>query len=64
VNGGDTMSEKLKFFDLVAKKPFETDQYEIVEKETKRGITKIAIAVSPFTGKKVARIIGNIKKQK
>jgi len=57
------MPEKLKFFDLVAKKPFETDQYEIIEKETKRGIVRIAIAVSPYTGKKAARILGNIKKK-
>jgi len=57
------MPEKLRFFDLVAKQYFETDQYEIIEKETKRGITRIAVAVSPYTGKKVARIIGNQKKK-
>jgi len=60
---GNGMPEKLKFFDIVAKQPFETDQYEVIEKETKRGITRIAIAVSPFTGKRVARIIGNTKKK-
>jgi len=56
------MPEKLKFFDLKAKKYFETDKYEVVEKETKRGRIRIAFAVSPYTGKKFARILGPAKK--
>lgn len=56
------MPEKLKFFDLKAKKYFETDKYEVVEKETKRGRIKIAFAESPYTGKKFARILGPAKK--
>ncbi len=56
------MPEKLKFFDLKAKKYFETDKYEIVEKETKRGKIRIAFAVSPYTGKRFARILGPAKK--
>lgn len=55
------MPEKLKFFDLKAKKYFETDQYEVVVKETKRGKIKIAFTVSPHTGKKFARILGPAK---
>lgn len=55
------MPEKLKFFDLKAKKYFETEHYEVVEKVTKRGKIKIAFAVSPYTGKKFARIIGPAK---
>lgn len=57
------MAEKLKFFDIVAKKEFETDQYEVVEKQTSRGIVKIAFALSPYTGKKVARFLGTKKHQ-
>lgn len=55
------MPEKLKFFDIKEKKAFETDKYEVVVKETKRGKIKIAFAVSPYTGKKVARILGPVK---
>lgn len=50
--------EKLKFYDLKAKQPFETDNYEIIEKDTVRGKIKIAIATSPYTGKKYARPLG------
>lgn len=56
------MAEKLAFFDLKAKKHFETDQYEVVEKVTKRGTVKMAFAVSPYTGKKYGRIINVSKK--
>lgn len=52
------MPEKLRFFDLKAKKFFETDKYEIVVKETKRGKIKMARAVSPYTGKVYYRILG------
>jgi len=55
------MPEKLKFFDLREKKYFETDKYEIQIKETKRGKIKIAYAISPYTGKKFARILGPVK---
>jgi len=58
----EEMPEKLKFFDLKAKKYFETDKYEVVEKETKRGKIKIAFATSPYTGKRFARILGPAKK--
>ncbi len=50
--------EKLKFFDLKAKQFFETDEYEIIIKETKRGKIKMARAVSPITGKVYYRILG------
>ncbi len=52
------MPEKIKFFDLVAKKPFETDKYEIIIKETKRGKFKFARAKSPYTGKVFYKILG------
>lgn len=52
------MPEKLRFYDLKAKQYFETDNYEIVEKETSRGKVKIAFAISPYTGKKFARPLG------
>ncbi|MEM0198994.1 MAG: hypothetical protein QW123_03110 [Desulfurococcaceae archaeon] len=55
------MPEKLKFFDLKAKQYFETDKYEVVVKETKRGKIKIAFATSPYTGKRFARILGPVK---
>ncbi len=57
------MPEKLKFFDVASKKFFETDKYEITEKLTKTGrVIRIAYAVSPYTGKKTARILGPVKK--
>ena len=52
------MAEKIKFFDLKAKKFYETDKYEIVVKETKRGKIKMAKAVSPYTGKTYYKILG------
>ncbi len=60
------MPEKLKFFDIKAKKPFETDQYEvkIVERKKRGGKVKIAFAISPYTGIRVARIIGPVKEEK
>jgi len=56
------MAEKLKFFDLRARQFYETDNYEVVEKDTSRGRVKIAFAVSPYTGKRYARILGVSKK--
>lgn len=55
------MAEALKFFDIVAKKPFETSEYEVIIKETKRGKIRIAFAISPYTGKRIARILGPVK---
>jgi len=31
------MKQKLKFYDIKAKKAFETDSYEVVKKQTSRG---------------------------
>jgi hypothetical protein len=53
--------QKLKFFDLKAKKSFETDSYEVVEKQTARGPVLFAVAASPYTGVKVYRILGRKK---
>jgi hypothetical protein len=47
----------LKFFDLVAKKEFESKEYEIHEKETRKGRIVIAKAKSPYTGKVFGRIV-------
>jgi len=55
------MPQKLKFYDLKAKKAFETDKYELVEKQTARGTVVFAVATSPYTGKKAWRIIGRKK---
>jgi hypothetical protein len=53
--------QKLKFYDIKAKKAFETDQYEVVEKQTARGLMLFAVATSPYTGKKVYRLLGRKK---
>ncbi|ACB40799.1 DNA-binding protein CC1 [Pyrobaculum neutrophilum] len=55
------MKHKLKFYDIKAKKAFETDQYETVEKQTARGPMIFAVAKSPYTGIKVYRLIGKKK---
>ena len=51
--------EQLEFYDIVKKKKFKTSNYTIKKAKntrTKRMI-KFAIAKSPFTGKKCARIL-------
>ncbi|MEM4793455.1 MAG: DNA-binding protein CC1, partial [Pyrobaculum sp.] len=48
--------QKLKFYDIKAKQAFETDVYEVVEKETARGPMMFAVAKSPYTGIKVFRL--------
>lgn len=54
--------EKMKFFDIKEKKPFETDQYTIEVRETKSGKkVKLAVAISPYTGKKTVRLLGTVK---
>ena len=53
--------QKLKFFDLKAKKSVESDSYEVVEKQTARGPVLFAVAASPYTGVKVYRILGRKK---
>jgi len=53
--------QKLKFYDIKAKQAFETDQYEVVEKQTARGPMLFAVATSPYTGKKVYRLLGRKK---
>ena len=50
--------QKLKFYDIKAKQAFETDKYEIIEKDTARGKMKFAVATSPYTGIKVYRLLG------
>lgn len=53
--------QKLKFFDVKAKQAFETDNYEVVERQTARGPVLFAVATSPHTGVKVYRILGRKK---
>jgi hypothetical protein len=55
------MKQKLKFYDIKAKKAFETDSYEVVEKQTSRGPMLFAVVASPFTGVKVYRLLGRKK---
>jgi hypothetical protein len=50
--------KKLKFYDVKARQSFETEQYEIVEKQTARGPMLFAVATSPLTGNKVWRLLG------
>jgi hypothetical protein len=53
--------QKVKFYDIKAKKAFETDNYEVVEKQTARGTMLFAVAASPYTGIKVYRLLGKKK---
>jgi len=53
--------QKLKFYDIKARQSFETEDYEVVEKETPRGKMMFAVATSPYTGIKVWRILGKAK---
>jgi hypothetical protein len=53
--------QKLRFFDIKAKQTFETSSYEVVEKETARGLMLFAIATSPYTGIRVYRLLGKKK---
>jgi hypothetical protein len=52
------MPEKLKFFDVKAKRSFETDNYRIEVVQTSRGPMKVAKAVSPYTGITATRFLG------
>jgi len=56
-----TTKQKLKFYDVKAKQAFETDQYEVVEKQTARGPMLFAATTSPYTGIKVYRLLGKKK---
>lgn len=47
---------KLKFYDLVRKKPFITDKYKLKSKRTKRGMMYFAITKSP-SKTKTSRIV-------
>ncbi len=53
--------QKLKFYDIKAKQAFETDNYEVTEKQTARGPMMFAVAKSPYTGVKVYRLLGKRK---
>ena len=53
--------QKLKFYDIKAKKPFETDVYEVIEKQTPRGPMMFAVTTSPHTGTKIYRLLGKKK---
>jgi len=49
---------RLKFYDLKARRSFETDEYEVVERQTARGPMLFAVATSPLTGIRVWRLLG------
>ena len=53
--------QKLKFYDIKARQTFESDEYEVVEKETPRGKMLFAVTTSPYTGIKVWRILGKTR---
>ncbi len=53
--------QKLKFYDIKAKQSFETDQYEVEERQTDRGPMLFAVAKSPYTGVKIYRLLGRKK---
>jgi len=48
---------QLKFYDLVKKESFTTDDYELREKETSRGKRYFAVAINS-SGKESWRIVG------
>ncbi len=48
---------KLKFYDLVKKESFETDEFELRTKDTSRGKRYFAVAVNS-SGKESWRIVG------
>jgi len=52
------MPEKLKFYDIKAKRSFETDNYKVEIVQTSRGPIKVAKAVSPYSGITATRILG------
>ena len=54
-------TQKLKFYDVKARQAFETDNYEVTEKQTARGVLVFAVAASPYTGIKVYRLLGRKK---
>lgn len=53
--------QKLKFYDIKAKQAFETEKYEVVEKQTAKGVMLFAVTTSPYTGVKVFRLLGRKK---
>jgi hypothetical protein len=53
--------QKLKFYDVKARQAFEVDRYEVVEKQTPKGVLVFAVATSPYTGIKVYRLLGRKK---
>ena len=52
---------KLKFYDVKAKKSFETDKFTKFERKIRGGTTVFAQAKSPLSGIKATRIIGRKK---
>ena len=56
------MAEKLKFYDVKAKKKFTSSKYKIVKKQTKRGIVQFAVTDAP-SGIKSWRIVAKGKKK-
>ncbi|MEM4619992.1 MAG: hypothetical protein QW607_07235 [Desulfurococcaceae archaeon] len=54
-------SEKLKFYDVKARKSFTSSDYKIVKFRTKKGTFEVARAKSPFTGKPCYRILRRLK---
>lgn len=54
-------NEKLKFYDVKARKSFTSNEYKIVKFETKKGVFEVAKTRSPYTGKPCYRILRRLK---
>ncbi|MEL9991883.1 MAG: hypothetical protein QXP98_05120 [Thermoproteus sp.] len=55
------MAQKLRFYNIKTRQTLETDAYQVVEKDTPKGVVIFAVATSPYTGAKIWRIVA--KKQ-
>ena len=51
--------ERLSFYDVKARKKFNAQKYEIKTKVVKGKTKRYAVAVSPLTGNKAWRVLGN-----
>ena len=57
-----TERRKLRFYDIKAGQSFETDQYEVVERQVASDTMLFAVATSPLTGIRVWRLLGRRKR--
>jgi len=55
--------QKLKFYDVKAKKSFSTNRYSVVKRRVRGSTTTFAVAKSPFSGIKCYRVIKRGKRR-